>query len=208
MGQLIGKLLSSVSWGTKAYGILMVGLDNAGKTTILYKMSMGELVTTIPTIGINIESIKYQNVSFTVWDMGGQDKIRPLWRFYFDNTQALIFVIDSNDKDRITEARDELQQLLKNSELSNAKLLVFANKQDMAKVLTSKEITDWLYLNRLKERDWHVQPCSATTGEGLREGLDWLANALKDNKSSKTTNTTKTNGVGSPQTPRTPRTPR
>lgn len=122
--------------------------------------------------------------------------------------QALIFVIDSNDKDRITEARDELQQLLKNSELSNAKLLVFANKQDMAKVLTPKEITDWLYLNRLKERDWHVQPCSATTGEGLREGLDWLANALKDNNSCRTTNTTKTNGVGSPQTPRTPRTPR
>jgi ADP-ribosylation factor protein 1 len=120
--------------------------------------------------------------------------------------QALIFVIDSNDKDRLIEARDELQQLLKNSELSNAKLLVFANKQDMAKVLTAKEITDWLYLNRLKGRDWHVQPCSATTGEGLREGLDWLANALKDNKkSSKTTTTTKTNGVSSPQTPRTTR---
>jgi ADP-ribosylation factor protein 1 len=114
--------------------------------------------------------------------------------------QALIFVIDSNDKDRLIEARDELQQLL------NAKLLVFANKQDMAKVLTAKEITDWLYLNRLKGRDWHVQPCSATTGEGLREGLDWLANALKDNKkSSKTTTTTKTNGVSSPQTPRTTR---
>jgi small GTP-binding protein len=180
MGSLLGKLLSSISWGTKDYGILMIGLDNAGKTTILYKMKMGELVTTIPTIGFNVESIKYQNVSFTVWDVGGQDKIRPLWRHYFDNIQGLIFVVDSNDKDRISEARDELHKLLKNSELSQAKLMVFANKQDMAKVLTSKEVTDRLHLSQLKQREWHVQACSATTGDGLREGLDWLAAALKD----------------------------
>ena len=112
--------------------------------------------------------------------------------------QALIFVMDSNDKDRIVEARDELEKLLKNSELSNAKLLVFANKQDMAKVLTPKEITDWLHLNRLKGRDWHVQPCSATTGEGLKEGLNWLANALKSDNSSKTSNNTKTTNNTSP----------
>jgi len=158
----------------------MVGLDNAGKTTILYKMKMGELVTTIPTIGFNVESIQYQNVSFTVWDVGGQDKIRPLWRHYFDNTQGLIFVVDSNDKDRIAEARDELHKLLQNSELSKAKVLVFANKQDLSNVLSPTEVTEKLYLGRLAQKVWYVQACSATTGEGLHEGLDWLAAALKE----------------------------
>lgn len=89
-------------------------------------------------------------------------------------------MVDSNDKERISEARDELQKLLKNPELSNAKLMIFANKQDLGKVLTPKEVTDRLHLSQLKQRDWHVQACSATTGEGLREGLDWLAAALKD----------------------------
>merc|ERR1712126_464283 len=73
--------------------ILMVGLDAAGKTTILYKLKLGEIVTTIPTIGFNVETVEYKNISFTVWDVGGQDKIRPLWRHYFQNTDGLIFVV-------------------------------------------------------------------------------------------------------------------
>ena len=107
----------------------MVGLDAAGKTTILYKLKLGENVTTIPTIGFNVETVEYKNVNFTVWDVGGQDKIRPLWRHYFMNTQALIFVVDCNDRDRVLEARDELHRMLGEDELQNAILLVFANKQ-------------------------------------------------------------------------------
>ena len=91
---------------------LTVGLDAAGKTTILYKLKLGEVVTTIPTIGFNVESVEYKNICFTVWDVGGQDKIRPLWRHYFQNTQGLIFVVDSNDRDRITEAEKELQNMV------------------------------------------------------------------------------------------------
>ena len=109
--------------------ILMVGLDAAGKTTILYKLKLGENVTTIPTIGFNVETVEYKNINFTVWDVGGQDKIRPLWRHYYMNTQALIFVVDCNDRDRITEARDELHRMLSEDELRDAVLLVFANKQ-------------------------------------------------------------------------------
>ncbi|KAG8081150.1 hypothetical protein GUJ93_ZPchr0007g4372 [Zizania palustris] len=86
--------------------------DAAGKTTILYKLKLGEIVTTIPTIGFNVETVEYKNISFTVWDVGGQDKIRPLWRHYFQNTQGLIFVVDSNDRDRVVEARDELHRML------------------------------------------------------------------------------------------------
>merc|ERR1719508_34174 len=87
----------------------MVGLDAAGKTTILYKLKLGEIVTTIPTIGFNVETVEYKNISFTVWDVGGQDKIRPLWRHYFQNTQGLIFVVDSNDRERIGESLGVLE---------------------------------------------------------------------------------------------------
>ena len=107
MGLTFSKVFGRL-FGKKDVRILMVGLDAAGKTTILYKLKLGEIVTTIPTIGFNVETVEYKNISFTVWDVGGQDKIRPLWRHYFQNTQGLIFVVDSNDRERIAEARDEL----------------------------------------------------------------------------------------------------
>ena len=107
-------------FGKKEMRILMVGLDAAGKTTILYKLKLGEVVTTIPTIGFNVETVEYKNISFTVWDVGGQDKIRPLWRHYYQNTQGLIFVVDSNDSDRIDAARDEMHRMLNEDELRDA----------------------------------------------------------------------------------------
>ncbi len=79
--------------------------------------------------GFNVETVEYKNISFTVWDVGGQDKIRPLWRHYFQNTQGLIFVVDSNDRERVGEARDELHRMLQEDELRDAVLLIFANKQ-------------------------------------------------------------------------------
>jgi len=113
----------------KEVRILMLGLDAAGKTTILYKLKLGDNITTIPTIGFNVETVEYKNINFTVWDVGGQDKIRLLWRYYYMNTQALIFVVDCNDRDRIAEAREELRRMLHDEELKDAALLVFANKQ-------------------------------------------------------------------------------
>merc|ERR1712216_960569 len=104
----------------RAMKMVMVGLDNAGKTTVLYKLKLGEVVTTIPTIGFNVETVEYKNISFTVWDVGGQTKIRPLWRHYSQNTQGLIFVVDSNDRDRIGEARDELHRMLNEDDLRDA----------------------------------------------------------------------------------------
>lgn len=82
-------------------------------------------------LGFNVETVEYKNIQFTVWDVGGQDKIRPLWRHYFQNTQGIIFVVDSNDRDRVVEAREELQRMLNEDELRDAMLLVFANKQDL-----------------------------------------------------------------------------
>jgi len=162
----------------KEMRILMVGLDAAGKTTILYKLKLGEVVTTIPTIGFNVETVEYKTISFTVWDVGGQNKIRALWRHYYQNTQGVIFVIDSNDRERIEDAREELQKMLNEDELRDAVLLVFANKQDLPNAMTAAEITDKLQLHSLRNRNWFIQSTCATTGDGLYEGLDWLSRTL------------------------------
>ena len=138
MGGLFAKIFDN--WGKKERRILMVGLDAAGKTTILYKLKLGEVVTTIPTIGFNVEQVDYKNISFTVWDVGGQDKIRPLWRHYYQNTEGLIFVVDSNDKDRIDAAREELQKMLQEDELKDSVVLVFANKQDLSTAATAADV--------------------------------------------------------------------
>ncbi|XP_053955203.1 ADP-ribosylation factor 2 [Anastrepha obliqua] len=177
MGLTISSLLTRL-FGKRQMRILMVGLDAAGKTTILYKLKLGEIVTTIPTIGFNVETVEYKNICFTVWDVGGQDKIRPLWRHYFQNTQGLIFVVDSNDRDRINEAEKELQNMLQEDELRDAVLLVFANKQDLPNAMSAAELTDKLRLNQLRNRHWYIQAACATQDNGLYEGLDWLSAEL------------------------------
>lgn len=99
---------------------------------ILYKLKLSNQdVTTIPTVGFNVESVTYKNVKFNVWDVGGQDKIRPLWRHYYSGTQGLIFVVDSSDTARVEEARSELHKIINDREMKDALLLVFANKQDI-----------------------------------------------------------------------------
>uniref|UniRef100_A0A4W6DEB3 ADP ribosylation factor 5 n=1 Tax=Lates calcarifer TaxID=8187 RepID=A0A4W6DEB3_LATCA len=132
--------------------VVLVGLDAAGKTTILYKLKLGEIVTTIPTIGFNVETVEYKNICFTVWDVGGQDKIRPLWRHYFQNTQGLIFVVDSNDRERVAESAEELSKMIQEDELKEAVLLVFANKQDLPNAMGVSELTDKLGLHNLRSR--------------------------------------------------------
>ena len=166
--------------GKKDVRILMVGLDAAGKTTILYQLKMGETVKTIPTIGFNVETLEYKNLNFTVWDVGGQDKIRVLWKHYYQNTDGLIFVVDSNDKDRVEDAAEELKKMLGEEELKDAAVLVMANKQDLNGAISPNDVTEKLGLQSLKGRQWLVQGTSATTGQGLKEGLDWMAKTLSN----------------------------
>jgi len=170
--------------------VLMVGLDAAGKTSFLYRLKTGDVVTTIPTIGFNVETVEHKNISFTAWDVGGRDKIRPLWRHYYANTQALIFVVDSNDRDRIDDSRDynnsakeELNRVLAEDELRDALLLVIANKQDLSGCMKVQEVTERLGLNRLRNRPWHIVAASTLTGEGIAEGMDWLASKGKAKQS-------------------------
>jgi ADP-ribosylation factor protein 1 len=125
-----------------------------------------------------VETVDYKNISFTVWDVGGQDKIRPLWRHYYQNTQGLIFVVDSNDRERADDAREELHRMLSEPELADAVVLVYANKQDLPKAMPATEVADKLGLHSLRGRKWNIQGTCATTGDGLYEGLDWLSATL------------------------------
>lgn len=167
-------------WSKKEVRILILGLDNAGKTTLLYRLKIGEVVTTVPTIGFNVESVTYKNLNFNVWDLGGQTSIRPYWRCYYANTAAVVFVVDATDKDRITTASEELAAMLNEEELKDAALLVFANKQDQPGVLSAAEITEALKLTRLKDRSWYISGCSAVTGDGVSEGMDWLVQTVQE----------------------------
>ena len=182
MGNNLTNIFSNLFSTKKEVRILTLGLDGAGKTTFLYKLRLNENVITIPTIGFNVENIKFKNLNFTIWDIGGQDKIRPLWRHYFYGTNAIIFIVDSADLERIDEASEELHKLINEAELSNVPILIYANKQDLPKALSTAEITSRLSMNNqmnsIKNRKWVVQPSSIPNGVGLYEGLDWLSKTI------------------------------
>eukprot|EP00667_Euglena_gracilis_P023306 EG_transcript_26290 len=178
MGISLSHVFSSLFSG-RPVRILMVGLDAAGKTTILYKMRLGEVVSTIPTIGFNVETVTYKNLKFVMWDIGGQDRLRPLWQHYYEGSEGVIFVVDSNDRERIGLARKEVQKLCSEDRLRGAHLLVLANKQDLPHAMGCAELTDQLGLRELRDRQWYIQGACGTTGEGLYEGLDWLAQSIK-----------------------------
>ncbi|KAH0453898.1 hypothetical protein IEQ34_018222 [Dendrobium chrysotoxum] len=176
MGILFTRMLSSI-FGNREARILVLGLDNAGKTTILYRLQMGEVVSTIPTIGFNVETVQYNNIKLQVWDLGGQTSIRPYWRCYFPNTQAIIYVVDSSDTDRLVIAKEEFHAILEEDELKGSVVLVYANKQDLPGALDDAAITEALELHKIKNRQWAIFKTSAIKGEGLFEGLDWYRTA-------------------------------
>uniref|UniRef100_A0A0G4F2Y3 ADP-ribosylation factor n=1 Tax=Chromera velia CCMP2878 TaxID=1169474 RepID=A0A0G4F2Y3_9ALVE len=156
----------------------MIGLDAAGKTTVLYNLKIGEIVNTIPTVGFNVEEVTHRNLVLTVWDIGGQKILRRLWHHYYNGSNLVIFLVDAADRDRIQEVADELEEVLNAPELQDARLLVYANKQDLPNAMSAGEVAEKLGLPSLKNRLWHVQATCATTGDGLYEGLDWAADAL------------------------------
>uniref|UniRef100_A0A8C8LNJ9 ADP-ribosylation factor-like protein 1 n=1 Tax=Oncorhynchus tshawytscha TaxID=74940 RepID=A0A8C8LNJ9_ONCTS len=187
MGGFFSSLFSGL-FGTREMRILILGLDGAGKTTILYRLQVGEVVTTIPTIGFNVETVTYKNLKFQVWDLGGQTSIRPYWRCYYSNTDAVIYVVDSSDRDRMGISKSELVAMLERAlsafslqeeELKKAILVVFANKQDMEQAMTPTEVANSLGLPALKDRKWQIFKTSATKGTGLDEAMEWLVESLK-----------------------------
>ncbi|KAF4042436.1 ADP-ribosylation factor family [Phytophthora infestans] len=170
------SILKKVKEKEKEIRVLMLGLDNAGKTTILKKF-MGQEITEIsPTLGFDIHTLEYKNFKLNVWDIGGQQTIRSYWRNYFEQTDALVWVVDSADRRRLEDCKRELTSLLTQEKLAGATLLIFANKQDLPGALSSAEIVNVLGLRsaQFSTRHWSIIACSAVTGDGLVDGIDWL----------------------------------
>ncbi|XP_049925555.1 putative ADP-ribosylation factor-like protein 5C [Epinephelus moara] len=179
MGFLLTKMMAV--FGDREHKVIIVGLDNAGKTTILYQFLTKEAVHTSPTIGSNVEQITIRKTHFLIWDIGGQESLRASWYSYYGNTEIVIVVVDSTDRERLTLTKDELHRMLAHEDLQNASILILANKQDVKGSMTAAEISQCLTLNSISSHSWHVQACCALTGEGLPASLDWMKSRVVAN---------------------------
>jgi ADP-ribosylation factor-like protein 1 len=142
-------------------------------------MQLGEVHNSAPTIGFNVEYVKYENINFQVWDIGGQYEIRPYWRCYYPNTNAIIFAIDSSDKERIDIVKQEIFILLEEEELKNVPIAILANKQDKVGCFSEIEITEKLELNKIKNRQWQIFKTCAVEGTGLDDAFKWITNIIR-----------------------------
>ncbi len=176
------SLLKKLKKNDKEARILVLGLDNSGKTTILKRLSDEDISNITPTQGFNVKSLVQNDLNLSVWDVGGQKSIRPYWRNYFDHTDALIYVIDSSDQKRMEETGIELDQLISEEKLEGVPILIFANKQDLMNAHDAEEISEGLNLVSINDRPWHIQACSAKNGDGLQDGMEWVMEFLSEDE--------------------------
>jgi len=168
------SILKKLKQKEKEVRLLMLGLDNAGKTTILKKFNGEDINEIAPTLGFNIKTLDHRGMKLNIWDVGGQKSLRSYWRNYFEATDGLIWVVDSADKRRLEDCKKELHGLLQEERLLGATLLVFANKQDLPGAATPEEISEILELDSIKTHHWQIVQCSAVTGMNLLQGIDWV----------------------------------
>lgn len=177
----------------KRANIVMLGLDSAGKSTLLYKLRYKDAFLTMPTIGFNVDMIEVgKDFTLTFWDIGGQKKMRELWSNFLEDTDGLLYVVDSSDKRRLEESRREFELILKNESIKNVPVVVLANKQDVPGALNAEEVTRRFKMKKYcSDRNWYVQPCCAITGQGLAEALQRVATFARQYRKSKETFTTR-----------------
>jgi small GTP-binding protein len=178
MGFILSKIIEFFTRSRNNFKILLLGMQNAGKTTILYRLSLGQVVKTTPTIGSNVEELIYENVKFQAWDLGGQESTRSVWDVYYMNTDGVIYVIDSQDENNYEESKNQFHKIIKNATLKNSTILIFANKQDLPGAKTVEEIIRDYELDKIRNHSWKILSCSAIKGEGLIEGIKWLSEQL------------------------------
>ena len=178
MGFILSKIIEFFTKSRNNFRIIILGMQNAGKTTILYRLSLGTIVKTTPTIGSNVEEITYNNATFQAWDLGGQESTRSLWDVYYMNTDAVVYVIDSQDDEYFEESKEQFHKLLEHPSLKSSLILIFANKQDLQGAKTVNKIIQDYELDKIKSHIWHIQSCSALKGEGLVTGIKWLSEQL------------------------------
>lgn len=179
MGQLIDRLQGIWQSFHKETSVLILGLDNAGKTATLYALKLGEPMSyTIPTLGFNVEGVRVGKLDIKMWDIGGQDKFRALWPHYFEEADGVAFVVDSCDHDRFDTVRSELHSLMSHKDLASKPFLILANKQDLPQARSKADLLDILQLNAITSSPWYIVECSATCNDRARIGFEWLGAQL------------------------------
>ena len=167
----------------KQGSVIVVGLDNSGKTTIINYLKPCDAKNhdIVPTVGFTVEKFASKSLSFTAFDMSGQGRYRNLWEHYYKECDGIIFVIDSSDKLRMVVAKDELDILLEHTDLKLRRIpiLFFANKLDSNSAVSSVKCSNLMGLESIKNKPWHICASNAITGEGLCEGVDWLTDQIK-----------------------------
>jgi small GTP-binding protein len=182
MGSWFSSVFAWVS-GKREVRVLIVGLESAGKTTVLYRLQLNQFVKEIaPTIAFNLETVEIGNLKLQIWDLGGQHQLRPYWRLYVKGTAGIVFIVDSTDKQRVGLCAEELANLLNESELAGAPLIILANKQDLTDAMRPEEVGQHLALSSIKDRPWTIKPTSAVDGSGIRESFEWLSERIEKGK--------------------------
>lgn len=176
------KLQAALGYQQKEARILLVGLDNSGKTTMIQHLKPQEtsVMEVVPTVGFQVEEFKRKGVKFTIFDMSGQDKYRSIWENYYQDVQAIIFVIDCADKIRMCVAKDELDTLLSHDDLVRAEIpiLCLANKRDKQGALSAMDCVGLMELERITDKPWHCVATNALDGKGVEPALNWLVDQL------------------------------
>lgn len=198
MGNLFASLFSRLK--KRETRVLLLGLDHAGKTTVLSQLGIQNMYSknqklkdsqegiddidvnnVVPTVGFNVKEVVFDKLQFLLWDLGGQTNIRQMWKYYYKGTDGLIYVIDSSDHERLKENKIELENLLSQEELKGCCLLIIANKMDKPNAMSTRELIAKLGLEETvgNSRPWFVHSTCALSGEGLINALEWLVEKLQ-----------------------------
>eukprot|EP01064_Diplonema_japonicum_P000448 TRINITY_DN102_c3_g1_i1.p2 TRINITY_DN102_c3_g1~~TRINITY_DN102_c3_g1_i1.p2 ORF type:complete len:185 (+),score=46.45 TRINITY_DN102_c3_g1_i1:56-610(+) len=160
--------------------LTLVGLQNAGKTTLLNVISDGKAKpNTIPTVGLNIRKITKGNISIKLWDIGGQPRFRGMWERYCRGVNAIVYVVDSADRSTVDAAQKELMELMQKPALEKIPLLVLGNKNDVPSHMNEAELRQALDLDSIKGREVCVYSISAKNSVNIDVTLQWLIKNAK-----------------------------